>query len=64
MIGWFRVYFHALTLTVLKPSEDHRMCRIIGKGTFCACGFGNDGVTFDEEMERAIKSFDQKKQDE
>ncbi len=52
---WQRVLVHAFLRTVLKPSEDHRMCSTLEGGAFCACGFGNNGVTFDEEMKRILK---------
>lgn len=61
MIKYLIVFFHSFRLTVFKPSEDHRMCSGFNKGTFCTCGYGNDGVTFDEELERAVKSFDHNK---
>lgn len=58
---WFAVYWHCLFKTIFKPAQDHRMCSITDRGAFCSCGYGNDGVTFDQEIERTVKSYDDRK---
>lgn len=59
MFKWWRTYWHCLFLTVFRPSEDHRMCSTTERGAFCNCGYMNDGVTFDQEVARAVRKIDE-----
>ncbi len=56
MFDFFKVWWHCL---IRIPYGNHRMCKF-DKKHFCECGFNNEGVTYDDMLEKLLKrDFDE-----